>query len=176
MAVATAGTDTRAALLAPSPGLPGRCQAGPPAPSGVRLTAVPVAAELLHRHGENQSQRRGSIPCQRPPPPTEAEGAWKGAGGTPARFRSGAPAETPTAPGAGTDWSSRWSSAHTGPRGSGPRSRAGRAREEEEGPAAGGPGGSRRLGAVVRYRPLPRNRDRRRTTAPRVPRGGPAPR
>lgn len=72
----------------------------------------------------------------------------------------------------------------TGPRSSSPqrsarqrRSHAGRAREDrEEGPAAGGTGWPGGLGAVVRCRPPPRNRERRRTTAPRVPRGGPAPR
>lgn len=66
---ATAGTDTWGALLAPRPGLEGRCQAGPPAPSRARVRAVAVAAELLHRYREKQPQRRGSIPCQKGPCP-----------------------------------------------------------------------------------------------------------
>lgn len=160
-------------LLAPSPGLEGRCQAGPPAPSRARLRAA--VAELLHQRRETQPPRRGSIPCQKGPcPPRKLKALGSPLAAPPhaplrgSRRNPGSPRPAPTRAAAVT---------RRGPGRSGAeRPPAEEPRGQSEGGGGAGGGGRGGLGAVVRCRPLPRKRERSRTTAPRLPRGGPAPR
>lgn len=163
--------DSWAALLAPSPG-PSRpsCTRPGSAESGRRGRRVASPVQ-----GEAASKTWLSSLPEAPPPPTEAEGACRLADGTTACSAPGLPQK------------SRWPlealppariraaagpGAEAGPRGARPE-RSGAARGGGAARESQGGGGSRRLGAVVRCHPLPPppcDRERKRTTKPRVPR------